>query len=245
MSAFDTDPTKDGVDETKAPDESNQAFLKRVMEEKGEHWNDPEVLAKGYLHAQTRIKELEQLEGKLKEQDYAKQLLERLQSQAPTTEGKTEEEKDGGSVEAKTQPKTEDLESLIEQTLTKREKENSMKQNVAEADRLLTERFGTDARTTLQTKAKELGMSVERLKDIAGESPTAFMTLLGEAPAKQKNDTFHSAVRTESFANRASQDRNSEYYKKMRRENSNLYYSPQTQLQILEDRKRLGDKFYN
>jgi hypothetical protein len=55
--------------------------------------------------------------------------------------------------------------------------------------------------------------------------------------------TTQSSVRSENF-NSNSQERDFEYYQKLRKENRSLYYSPKIQNMMLQDRTRLGDKFY-
>jgi hypothetical protein len=92
-------------------------------------------------------------------------------------------------------------------------------------------------------------MSLDRLKEIAAESPTAFFQLIGVKKMGEKTSTStgvttQSTIRSENF-NSYSQDRTFEYYQKMRKENRSLYYSPKIQNSMLQDRERLGDRFYN
>jgi hypothetical protein len=102
--------------------------------------------------------------------------------------------------------------------------------------------FGTGAKAQIEKKAEELGMSVNRLRDIASESPNAFFALIGENK-RPANPMVAGSVRTEGVAMQSSTDRNFDYYQNLRRENRNLYYSAKTQQQMFEDRERLGDKF--
>ena len=85
-------------------------------------------------------------------------------------------------------------------------------------------------------------MSIDRLRDIAAESPNAFFALIGEN--KRPVDPIVSgSVRTEGLSMQPSTERNFDYYQKLRRENRNLYYSAKTQQQMFEDKARLGEKF--
>jgi hypothetical protein len=183
----------------------------------------------------------------LKKQEYQAQVLEQLQNKAAdTTAAKTGVPNDNGSAE--TQNTTaglseEDLKSLVEKTLTQREQEASVKQNLAQVDKALEETFGTEALAVVQKKAQELGMSIERMKDIAAESPNAFFALIGEKPKQPLNPMIQGSVRTEGVNMQASAERDWSYYQKLRRENKNLYYTPKIQQQLMEDRMRLGDKF--
>lgn len=235
--------------ETTQPQES---YVAKLVEAKGENWKDPEVLAKGKLESDNYIKELEgqlaQMREDLSKQDYTKELLDRLQDKAaePTT-AKTampNNNDTGGTMEENTisGPSEDDLKSLVEKTLTEREQQNTVKQNLALVDQELEKSFGTEAKATVMKKAQELGISLERMQEIAAESPTAFFSLIGE-PKKTFNPMVQGSVRTEGVNMQASTDRNWEYYQKLRRENRNLYYSPKIQRQLMEDKVRLGDKF--
>lgn len=234
--------------ETTPPQDS---FVAKLVEAKGENWKDPEVLAKGKLEADNYISELErqlnQMREDMSKQDYAKSLLDQLQNKAaePTT-AKTAmpNNNNGGTTDGNTNPNLseDDLKSLVEQTLTAREQENTVKQNLAVVDQELEKSFGTDAKAVIQKKAEELGMSLQRMQDIAAESPTAFFALIGE-PKKSFNPLVQGSVRTEGVNMQVSTERDWSYYQKLRRENRNLYYTPKIQRQLMDDKMRLGEKF--
>lgn len=240
--------TEQTTTETTPPQES---YVAKLVEAKGDNWSNPEVLAKGKLEADTYISELErqlnQMREDLGKQDYAQKLLDQLQDKAadPTT-AKTAmpNNNTGGTTEGNTNPSLseDDLKSLVEKTLTAREQESVVKQNLAMVDQELEKSFGTEAKATIQKKAEELGMSLQRMQEIAAESPTAFFSLIGE-PKKSFNPMVQGSVRTEGVNMQASTDRDWSYYQNLRRENKNLYYTPKIQRQLMEDKVRLGDKF--
>lgn len=229
-----------------------ESYLKKLVEAKGENWSNPEVLAKGKLEADGYIRNLEeqltQMREDLKKQDYQAEVLSHLQTQAAgTTEAKPEEpNNNNGSVDAQNTTGSiseEDLKSLVEQTLSQRDKDTLVKQNLTFVDQELAKAFGADAENVVKKKAEELGMSMDRMKDIATESPNAFLTLVGEKPKTPFNPMVQGSVRTEGVNMQSSNDRNWDYYQKLRRENKNLYYTPKVQRQLMEDKSRLGDKF--
>jgi len=229
-----------------------ESFVQKLVEAKGENWKDPEVLAKGKLEADGYIKTLEdqlaQMREDMKKQDYQAQILEQLQNKAAeTTTAQTVTPNNNGSTETQNTTASlseNDLESLVEKTLVKREQDSVIKQNLAQVDQELVNSFGTEAAAKVQEKAQELGMSLERLRDIAAESPSAFFTLIG-----QQQPTFspmvQGSVRTEGVNMQASNTRDWQYYQKLRRENPNQYYSPKIQQQLIQDRMKMGDKFGN
>src|SRR6056297_4025889 len=76
--------------------ETEESYVKKLVEARGEKWQDPEVIAKGKFEADKHIKEierqLEELRGDLTKNEYAKQLLETLQgkAEAPTSSNNAE-----------------------------------------------------------------------------------------------------------------------------------------------------------
>jgi hypothetical protein len=243
MSVFDASTTGQNAANDQAA-LTTEDWIAKVAEEKGEHWKDPQTLAKGYIHAQKRIKELEALEEDARKNDYAKQLLEELKQQKasaiPSEAAPVQNQ--GNQAQENTTPNPADIESLITKALSDREKQNTVAQNIALADQKLTEAYGTEAAKVLNQRAQELGMSLDRLKELAGESPTAFLRLVGEANPKETNRGFNATVNTSTGFERNA-ERNSAYYMKLRRENKSKFYDPKTQNQMLADMARLGSNF--
>lgn len=246
-----TAQTEQNAEQTQQETTPQESYLQKLVEAKGDNWKDPEVLAKGKLEADGYIKTLEeqlaQMREDLKKQEYQTQVIEQLQNKAAeSTAAKTEVPNNNGSVKDQNTTANlseEDLKSLVEKTLSQREQEAVIKQNLAQVDKALDETFGTEALAVVQKKAEELGMSIERMKDIAAESPNAFFALIGEKPKQPMNPMIQGSVRTEGVNMQASAERDWSYYQKLRRENKNLYYTPKIQQQLMEDKMRLGDKF--
>ena len=245
------------TEQTTQPEQTQQettpqeSYLQKLVEAKGENWKDPETLAKGKLEADGYIKTLEeqlaQMREDLKKQEYQAQILEQLQNKAAdTTDAKTGvPNKNNGSTDAEDTTRSlseEDLKSLVEQTLSQREKDKVVKTNLELVDKELANTFGTEAKAAVEKKAAELGMSLERLQEIAAESPNAFFTLIGEQK-KSFNPMVQGSVRTEGVNMQASTERNWAYYQKLRRENKSLYYTPKIQQQLMDDKMLLGEKF--
>ena len=247
-------PTKDTTQPEIQATESTQpqdSFVQKLVEAKGDNWKDPEVLAKGKIEADGYIKELEgqlsNMREDLSKQDYAKDLLEQLQNKAadPINAKNAMPNNDtGGTSEGNTNPNLseEDLKSLVERTLTERDKDSVVKQNLNLVNEEMEKSYGTDASAKIQDKAKELGLTIERMQEIAAESPTAFFTLIGE-PKKNFKPMVEGSVRTEGVNMQASNERDWSYYQNLRRDNRSLYYSPKIQRQLIEDKNRLGGKF--
>lgn len=192
------------------------------------------------------IRELEKKAEELSKQDYAKELLAQLQAQTPKDKGMQEAPRQSEVQQEaeQTTPTPDDIKSLIEKTLTQRERENTAKQNLTLVEQHLTEAFGTEADATVKRKAKELGMSLGKLEELASESPSAFMALMGSPRPKETNTLPKGQTNTESMKfNNPSGERNWAYYNKLRKENPKLYRSAQVQQQMMQDRVKLGSRF--
>ena len=245
-----TAQTEQTTEQTQQETPPQESEVQKLVEAKGENWKDPEVLAKGKLEADGYIKTLEdqlaQMREDMKKQDYQAQILEQLQNKATeSTAVKPEVSNNNGSTtEGNTNPtlSEEDLKSLVEQTLNQREIDSTVSNNLKLVDEELEKSYGTEAQAKIQEKAQELGMSMERIKEIAAESPNAFFALIGE-PKKTFSPMVQGSVRTEGVNMQASAERDWSYYQKLRRENRNLYYTPKIQQQLMEDKSRLGSKF--
>ena len=244
------DQTK-GQEGNQTQQNSNQEdWLSKIVEAKGESFKDPQVLAKSKLESDKYITELErqikELREDLNKEETSKKLLEELQSRRQNPTNANSVPTTGGPNPSNTQPEiSEDvIKRLVEQTLTARENQNTAAQNTKIVQEQLLERYGTEAKTFVENKAKELGITMERLSGLASESPTAFMTLLGESKPEPK-PIVSGTINTSSTSFTTPTERNWAYYQKLRRENKPLYFSPQTQKQMMSDKMRLGDKFGN
>jgi uncharacterized protein involved in exopolysaccharide biosynthesis len=170
MSVFDGNHS--GKEEPKT-DDGNQSYVETLVKERGEQWKDPEVMAKGKLEADKHIAELnKQLEELKAQSESGKKIEDLLAKMEEATKSKTTSESD-----TKTSVSEDDIQSLVEQTLTKKQQEERYKSNLAQVDSQLAEAFGDEASTVVQKKAQELGMSMDKLKEIAAESPNAFLAL--------------------------------------------------------------------
>ena len=140
-----TAQTEQVTEQTQTETPPQESFLQKLVEAKGENWRDPETLAKGKLEADGYIKTLEdqlnQMREDIKKQDYQAQILEQLQNKATdSTTVETAMPNNNGSTETQNTTASlseNDLESLVEKTLVKREKDSVVKQNLSQVDQEL------------------------------------------------------------------------------------------------------------
>lgn len=232
--------------------QTKESFVDHLVGD-GKKFRDIEALARGKLEADKHISEitktLDELRAELSKQDYAKSLLEQMSKGSETgAEQPTPVTTSSSNTENTTQSAS-DIESLVEKVITAKEKNKTASQNISVVGEEMQKQYGDKTADVLKAKSLELNMSLDRLKEIAAESPTAFFQLIGVKKMSEKASTSagvttQSTIRSENF-NSYSQDRTFEYYQKLRKENRSLYYSPKIQNTMLQDRERLGDRFYN
>jgi hypothetical protein len=243
-------------DQTKGQDgnqtqqtQTQEDWLAKIVEVKGEAFKDPQVLAKSKLESDNYIKQLESqltdLRTELSKEDTAKKLLAELQSRRQDPNANSVP-KQGETNPSDTKPVlSEDvIQRLVEETLSKREQANSAQQNAKLVQDQLTQKYGTEAKAHVEKKAQELGMSFDRLSALAAESPSAFMTLIGE-PKTEFKAPVQGTINTAAGNYSNPSERNWDYYQNLRRTNKTLYFNPKTQQQMMQDKMRLGDRFGN
>ena len=240
-------------DQTKGQDgnqtqqtQTQEDWLAKIVEVKGEAFKDPQVLAKSKLESDKQLEsQLTDLRTELSKEDAAKKLLAELQSRRQDPNANSVP-KQGETNPSDTKPVlSEDaIQRLVEETLSKREQANSAQQNAKLVQDQLTQKYGTEAKAHVEKKAQELGMSFDRLSALAAESPSAFMTLIGE-PKTEFKAPVQGTINTAAGNYSNPSERNWDYYQNLRRTNKTLYFNPKTQQQMMQDKMRLGDRFGN
>ena len=248
---FSSATTESTTNETQQT-QTKESFVDHLVGD-GKKFRDIEALAKGKLEADRHIgeitKTLDELRAELAKQDYAKNLLEQMSKGSETGAEQPPPVTTSSSNTENTTQSASDFEALVEKVITAKEKSKTASQNISVVGEEMQKQYGDKTADVLKAKSLELNMSLDRLKEIAAESPTAFFQLIGVKKMGEKTSTStgvttQSTIRSENF-NSYSQDRTFEYYQKMRKENRSLYYSPKIQNTMLQDRERLGDRFYN
>ncbi len=232
--------------------QTNESFVKQLVETKGANFSDPEVVAKSKLEADAFIANLERQNTELRQdlgkQDYAKDLLTQLQENkaTPTTSVNPGESNNNNSStnsdDGTKLLESGDLASLIDDALAKKDATTKTEANLRVVNSKLEELYGTEADKVVGEKGAALGLSKEYLKTMAADSPQAFFTLIGEEAPKVVNPVGQSTVNTAGAYNQTA-DRDANYYRNIRKTNPTLYYTPKIQREQVADMDRLGDKF--
>lgn len=238
MSVFDT--ATPVPNETETNTEDTTVYLDELVGE-GKKFKDVEALAKGKAEADKLIAELKAKEDEFAKNDYAKQLLEKMETQTTVPPVQTPEPNKGTDEGATTPASTEDIESLIAKAIAERETKSAVTANLETVNKTLESNFGTEAEAKVLAKANELGMTKERLQSIAADSPAAFLSLMG---TKQPEPTVPLSS-DRNTVNLVSNERDFNYYQKLRKENPKAFSTSTIQKQMVEDKNRLGNKFFS
>jgi len=224
-------------------------FLENLVGD-GKKFTDPEALAKGKYEADKFVKDLERQNAELREdlEKTAKldELMELVRNQNKAEAQPANTPVVDPSDTSSDQMTPEALKALVEQHVNERETTAKQEKNIAEANRMMEEKFGDTAGRVLVTRAAEVGMAVEDVKQLASQNPKAFAKLMGldASNPTPSGNLLGGNVRSESVISNAN-TRNSAYYSKLRKENKGNYYSPKVQQQMVNDAEALGAAFYS
>lgn len=129
---------------------------------------------------------------------------------------------------------------IVQSQLSEANRQTAVEQNLIQVREALLTQYGTDesAKTAIATKAQELGVTVEYLRDNAAQAPKAFLALMG-VTGKQKqvangvvSDLQKNSQNTEALPQTANAQQIKEHYDNLRRTNPTKYWAPATQKEI-------------
>jgi hypothetical protein len=223
------------------PVEIDLSFNDIVGEDK--KYKEPDALAKGYANLERHARTIEAENAAIRAKLDA---IEATKQQTPNEPPKQEppREQDPAHETPNSTPKTEDFRSQIKEEIRALNEQERAVNNIEATARKLVETYGSQqaANEAVRNRANELGVSVEWLRDSAATSPSAFYATMN-LPASggdRSTPTPNQEVRMGGDANR----KNFEFYDRLRKENSKLYYSAATQREMLNAAKAQGADFY-
>lgn len=233
-----------GTTQTQNP---NDPFVDLVGD--GKRYRSPQDLARGKMEADAFIKKLETENAEMRELLAKAKSVEQLVEEFKKVTTGAEPSPSAG-VDTKPPLDVSAVEKLVEFTIDKKATEAQQLTNLAMVGEVLARKFGTPdaAAAGLRYKAKELGVTMEALKEMASHTPKAFFKLMDIAESEAQAPTVttvKSEINTSAMPQTGVlQQGTYAWYSKMRRENPALYFSPKTRRQMEADLQRLGEKFY-
>lgn len=215
----------------------------------GKKFKTVEELAKGKWHADTTVETLKAEIAALKSQAESGKTVDTLLEEIRKMNGKEQGTDPGRQqppvTEQTNTPNPVNIEEVVLNTLKKSEAEKRLSENRNTAIAKMNEVWGKDAATELQKVASSIGVSVEYLRGVADQSPSAFFQLTGlntnrNAPSGTTVPT--STVRT---GINGAKDRTMAFYRELKKTNPTQYNSNEIRVQMHNDAMRLGESFFD
>lgn len=208
----------------------------------------PEDLAKGKWESDNYIasqkQEIEDLRSKIAEQARIEDLLAQW---LPNQNRGEPEANQPAQAEANTPLSKEDLAKLVRELNEEDSRTRTVQQNRDTVSAKLTDIYGSEdkAAQAVQARAHELGVTVQFLRSVAEQSPTAFFVQLGVEPSAkpQSKGPTHSEVNPAAFGkSNTLQEGTYDWWKALRKSDPKAY--ERLTLKRHEDAIRMGDAFY-
>lgn len=212
----------------------------------GKKFKSVEDLAKGKLEAdryiQNLTQRLDQLNQELNSRTSLDQFLAEMKElKAPPQNGQVQQPSTPTPAPAGSLDDSA-LEEKLNQLLERRRAQERVETNLGQVQRVLTEQYGDQASLVINKKAKDLGMSVKDLENLATTSPQAFYQLVGvqertQVPSSMPRPALNSlstpanpGVKTKA------------YFDKMKKENPRQYNDPRTTNEMVRAMQECQEK---
>lgn len=227
-----TEPTQQGG--------SDNGLLSSLVGE-GKKFKSVEDLARGKVESDKFIEKLTEELAEMRKE------LTGMASMTQTVEElkKLRNQPQGGSTTTEAPVDPEQLITAVEKRLSEKSEAKKREENILEADRMIVDIFKGDrakSKEFLESKAKELGVGVNWLVDVAANNPKAVLNLLGLAQqtsqpaAKDPSSVVNTSSQT--FVQGGAPQRGTKaYYEDIRRKDKTLYFSTKIQNEIFEAQK--------
>lgn len=189
MDPIENAPPADQNGETQQQPTETPNVFDQISEATGKNYSDPDAVIKALTAKDEHIAKLEDegkqtrelvdtLSTKVEESINAQKVLEELSNRPENTDA------------TPAQPVgKEEIKNVFNELFNSRSIETVQEQNLNAVNAKLAEVYGDKALEALKSKATELGLTPERVKELAKESPKSAMTLLGLSGQAKAADT--------------------------------------------------------
>lgn len=213
---------------------ASAAELARAKAESDAHIARIEAENKQYREKMMQSKSVEDLMDQINER------LSTNRQDPPNHGGDNEPDKTGTSVSP------EDLDAMISEKLTQKQKEDQERTNTNWVMSQLQQTYGADYGKRVQAAAAELGMSKEDMTLLASQKPKAFMKLVTDrqAPTNQRGFTPPDNRMNTQATPGNSGVKNYAYYRNMRKTDPKTYQSSRIQGEMHREAIKQGAAFF-
>jgi len=251
-SAAPESPTFDST--TPQLDESKN-YLEELVGE-GKKFKTVDDLAKGKAYADQMVTKLlqekKEVEEELNKRRTVEDLLARMEQrnsgQMPTEYNQTQRTHETTANDVNS-VSLDEIKAAIKADLEKERQEAIRQKNIAEASDALRNLYGDNVPSVLQAKASELGLTLDRLREVAADSPKALLALIG-GPAQKTRDVFSppgTAVNTAANAGQQNfgDHKPASYWAKLRQTDPKAYKDPKNMMAMHKSALALGDRYFD
>lgn len=212
----------------------------------GKKFKDVKELAKGKAEADRYIELLKtRLDEATKEINTRTSLDSFLKEIKTAKQPKPDDVIDPPVVDQKSGLDDSELEERLEKLIAQREGKKISQTNLQKVQTVVQENFGSNAKTVLTNKSKELGISLQRLEEIAAESPSAFYRLTGIEENRAPSGVAMPRSSISPSVAAASGIKNKAYFDKLKQSDPKKYFSPQTTVDMIRARQECESKGYS
>tara|TARA_R100000152_G_scaffold4967_1_gene1770 strand:- start:2948 stop:3691 length:744 start_codon:yes stop_codon:yes gene_type:complete len=231
---------------------SEEGYLSKIVGE-GNKYANVEELAKGAIHGNEYIQKLEtemaELRDELDKRVTAEEMVQQVKRETAEQQALAQRALEN------TTPQLDDekLSQLISNTIEQKNTQQVAQQNIQQVDQRMKEIYGADkAAEVVQQKANAMGVSVDKLADIAASSPEMFFNAIGVSqgtvsqptPVPTVGTTNTEAVQTMNSGQQV-EEGTWEYFEQLRKSNPKEYFKPAVQQRLFKMREEKGqDGFY-
>lgn len=233
-------------------DDQPQGSYREALVGEGKKFKDEEALARGKWEADQMIarltREMDELRDDLNKRMTTEELLEKITSRnAQPNNPTTPESGQQHSHQEVNAMSQEDIQKLVQKTLTVEQQKALAAQNVATVRNKLQEHWGNDFPQKLEQTTKELGVSKEYMAHMAETAPQAFLKLVGADQPRQPAGVFEAPVPNSAVirGDGNSNVKNYKYFSEMRKADPKKYWSVETQREMHKLAQEQGERFFN
>lgn len=234
------------VDIEETNDDQNLNPVEQLVGD-GKKFKSVEDLAKAKLESDRFIAKLQQELAELRQEVTKKATIDEILTQIKSAQaGNAQLERELSQAQEQGRPQvpqvpevsgTPDLEAELEKLLSKKEQERQRKANAEIVSQKLQEAYGADATLHLNKRARELGVTVDYLKEIATQSPKLFFEVTGLNSNQQKLPQSVAPQSRVTPLPEGAGKRDRAYYERLKAQDRTKYFHPDTQLQLYKDMK--------
>lgn len=236
------------VFDTQTPQTDTDPLAELVGE--GKKFKDTSALAKAKVEADAFIERLKAENVEMRKEvgavDNAERQLAELRAEITALKAKpAQSNREGNTTPALTES---DVAALVQREITNLEASRSAAQNIKEANTKAMEIFGSTEKATeaVRARASELGLTVDFLKTVASQSPSAFLSMIrAGSPEQVVKNARHitGTVNTESPGTQSAstlKPGTKEFFDNMRRTDKKRYWSPDVQNKMIPEAVAAG-----